>query len=868
MAASCDTEREHGRNISSNPDADDLWMLPASWALLRSSRSLLGIGRQLRSIRAAGTRHGATLTLQQAHTNLEREQPSPATHTEFPIDVLNTQSTLRTLEELIEAGQHDEALNVMSDFFTSSAIDIRLDAFHRLRVALLKAPEDNLDLLIGLARGYAALGHSELVKESILPVIRQMAPPQLRSHIELYLRLSSSDASTIPSGALDSASASEELSLIFEDEGEEYAAHQPTASASNHSGFQSSGALVKMVEAGHYKQAYTLLKEMEELGASIPPSAAFVDPANAVLQDPKVSSDDKVEQFAAWFTHIPPAHAMPATHDFQDTRRLVLQSHTIHVALLIRFALILARKGYADNMSMQVVPHVVRCTNQRVGLTFLQDFLKANVHYLLEFNIRNPGFRMKKTATNVHGIAVRALCYSGRVTEAVALLPDLNNPSFKLTTYTYNVVLRRLRASSREVRDKYMEKVKKLRDEDLTAIPLPRSNIETLRALSQEHDFTSNMGADTAGPIDFGNNLVAMLRYLKKHITSEEKHELPHPFTLVNFMSLYLSTGRTRALKMLLDKALGKSFIAASNFAFAEMLFYRRLHQPNLVIQTFVDHFFLSGVPRSEVLIRVTRADSQYRNYDPSSGEEPPLRRFYPFNSSFTLPKGKIWPGRIHCNLVWDALAELTTQPKELEVLYYKLIQYAEEGKDQSEPASILAIADQVPIPSNWHTAVGAAAFTPFIYRLMHARGPEFGVKMIRDMLQLGIKPTVYHYTELAGFYARKGDTRRVFTILDGMEQGETQPFGKETYSLQKKRSTAEPIKEHSLPEPTLVTYVCLIRGFLIGRDLEAAEEVAKRLALVHDHIPGENQHLDSVLRDLEGFRRDGEYWVCPLHSL
>jgi hypothetical protein len=327
-----------------------------------------------------------------------------------------------------------------------------------------------------------------------------------------------------------------------------------------------------MVLEGRYDQAYVLLKEINDLGIPIPLSLDYEKPAIAVLKTPKRGLEEKLQSFTAWFSLIPPRHLVPMETSFEDIRRLLLQTHLMHVALLIRFALISAGKGYVDKLSILLIPHILRCTSPSVGRTFIDDYCKAYERYLFDprNGIPTAAYKMKQTKTNVRGQSIRALAYSGRLDEAIALLPDPKNPTFRLTTHTYNIILQRLHALPSAVRQQNIDLVKSLRGSSSAAIPRPKTNLEDVR--ETELVVSEFQILETAKPIDFGEDLVAMLRYLKSHIVTKERSHAAHPFTIVNFMSIYLATGRTRALKMLLDKALRKSFFATSNFA--EMLFY------------------------------------------------------------------------------------------------------------------------------------------------------------------------------------------------------------------------------------------------------------------------------------------------------
>lgn len=823
---------------------------------------------------------------------------------DYPIDVINTQTIVRQLVSSIQSHNLKDASALMADFLSAIPTDDdeSLAAFRRLRSALVKHPRTNLSLIMKLGNGYASKGYVNMVREEILPLVKYFASPENLAHFELemdFLSISekekpndinypifeakSSDyrSSGTPKNTSapviesveplevppdraayypDKGQTYENLSDIFEDEGEEYHVMQSKKLSTDHASLQSTGVLQKLVVEGRHNQAYLLLKEVQEFGIQIPPSIIYARAAVAVLQNSELSLEDKLECFTSWFVLVPPEHLAPPTIDFAEIRRTLLQSHLLHISIVIRFSLILAEKGYADRLSVTLIPQILRCTSPEVGRAFLDDFCNAHKRYILDptNEIRNQGFKIKKTITSVRGQAVRALAYCGRIDEAIALLPNPDNPEFKLTTYTYNVILQRIWSLPEEVRQHNVDLVKRLRGSSDSAVRTPATVIENPREEEiNENEFT---GGETAKPVHFSEDLVAALRYLKKHIATDEKSDTTHPFTLVNFMNMYLATGRTRALKMLLDKAIRKSFFATSNFLFAEMLFYRRLKQPNLVIKTFMDHFWLSGVPREEVMTRYTRIVMINRNYDPSSGEDPPLQRFYPFDSSHTLPRGKVWPSKRHCNLVWDALVELTTLDRELELLYTKLIGFAEQRSDSPHSEAIVK-ADEVPIPGHWHAAVGAAAFTPFMHRLMFAKGPLFGVRILRDMLQLGIRPTSYHYTELAGFYARKGDDRKAFLVLDGMERGKHRDLS-ECNANTSQRGIGEPVEEYYLPSPTLVTYSSVLRGFLIAKHLDGAERVFARLKSIFEYVPGHAPTLDLAIQDLNAFKKAGEKWV------
>ena len=897
-------------------------MVPGLWALLRISRAHLSrcsaviqptLSSSPLSFYHARHPRGLVASSPDAQLPFEREDSVQSNVRDYPIDVLNAQATIRELLQLIHQQKQKEASELMSELLESMPTDDveRMAAFRKLKPELVKHPRSNLLLMIQLGVGYASIGYGTLVRQELSPIIKYFATPEQLAQFELEIDTLPSDAERLCESAdrifepktsiydlsimSDNSSTTkpvakpaegssfertdidrtsyypeaekpyEDLSEVFEEDGEEYAMMQPIVSTADHASTQSTGVLQKLVQDGLYNQAYAFLKEVQGVGAAIPSSFLYEQPAIAVVSDPETSAEEKLERFTAWFSLIPPDHIAPHISDFAELRRLLLQSHLIQLPLVMRFGLLLAEKGYADRLSVTIIPLVLRSTTPEVGRFFLDNFCQANERYIIDPNNQiatsRAAFRIKKTTTNVLGQAVRALAYSGRVDEAIALLPDSKNPTFKLTTYTYNVILQRLWSLPEGIRQKNIDLIKQLRSSSQTCVKAPPETTD-----GREVELSSLVDQFTADPIDFGNDLVAMLRYLKKHIVTKKRSDTAHPITIVNFISMYLATGRTRALKMLLDKALRKSFFATSNFVLAEMLFYRRLNLSHLVIKTFLDHFWMSGVPRDEVLLRYTRIKANIDNYDPSSGEDPPLQRFYPFDPSLTLRRGKVWPRMVHCNLVWDALVELTSGDRELRQLYSKLISFAEHGSDLSQ-AGLIGNTEEIPISRHWKTAVGAASFTPFMHRLMCYQGPAFGVRILRDMLQLGILPTVYHYTELCGFYARQGDVHKVFLILDGMERRLRRLMPPELPESQSSTTTLDPMEEYQLPKPTLVTYTNILRGFLIAKNLEGAEMVHEKLISHFGYIPGSSTLVDLAIQDLKDFKEARLGWVSgPLN--
>ena len=626
---------------------------------------------------------------------------------------------------------------------------------------------------------------------------------------------------------------------VFEERDSDYITYAPVEQAA----YSSTHALAQLVTDHRYEEAYSLFVELRDLGVVIPPSRVYEQAALASLRVP----EESVSRFADWFSLIPPAHLANTPRKFEEARRVILQTPIINLPLVTSMALILASKGYADVISIHAVPLIIRYASPEMSRRFLDDFMQAHRLYWNGQRPQDAPYMVKKTFTNVRGIAVRALAFSRRLEEAVALLPDSHNSTFRLTRYTYDVLLRGLRTTRELTVKQHIPLVMTLRNQESTSVPPPHHTSDLLADLSENAGMMSEIKFPTA--IHVSDNLAETLRYLKNSLSSNA--DIPHPYTIVNFFAAYLFTGRSRALALLLQRSIRSSYASTSAFVFAEMLYYRKLNQHSLVIQTFVDHFYLFGVPRDDVLTCYNRLKHQHaefsRQYHVSTKEEEaPPHRVCEYRNDIVLPRGKLWPSAQHCNLVWHSLVAIAPDDATVERLYHRLLKVAADGHS-AEPNGLQSVASLV---TSDKVTTSSGAFTPFIKRLMFASGASRGAKIISNMLSLGLRPNVYHFTELAGHYARMGDARRAFLILNNMEN---------EYGNQSKDGTAGSAtkQDNIFPPPDLIMYISLMRGFIISRNLESALEVDRRLRLVRQHVLGQNEYLDMVYTDLHALKQE-----------
>ncbi|KAK0452506.1 hypothetical protein EV421DRAFT_1769294 [Armillaria borealis] len=436
--------------------------------------------------------------------------------------------------------------------------------------------------------------------------------------------------------------------------------------------------------------------------------------------------------------------------EFTDIRKLILHAPLTNMSLIIQFALICSEKG-------QVIPSIMRFASPD----------EQHQQYLKQYHGRIFQSVMR-------GSAIRSLAYAD-------MLPP-KRATYFLSAYTCDVL------------------------NNFLYLPL-------LGYLRTMHDSLLQDYAQSSITSQFTSQTHTLPYDDRSERSFSPGHAPPHPSTLINFFNAYVDSGRSRAIDLLRRKALRSSPIATTVFVFTQMITYYRLNQHHLVLQTFVDNFYITGVPRAEVI------------------------------ACLKVQQGvlaKLWPTAYHTALVWHSLVATTSTSVKVEVLYKKLI----------------ATASSFSVNS-----VCAAAFTPFMGKLMRSSGVE-----------RGIQPTAYHFTELAGYYASTGNAQRALFLLGRLETAFDQQV---PISEKEIRETESPSIEHTrpvpasvpnaLPVPSFVMYVSLMRGFLISQNFDAVAEVNERMLKRYDYTPGQNSYLDAVYSDWQMKQEGNRYPIRPL---
>ncbi|KAF8234982.1 hypothetical protein L208DRAFT_1434278 [Tricholoma matsutake] len=740
------------------------------------------------------------------------------------------------------------------------------NAFRRIRELLLTSPKENLPFIKQFGLICASKGYTSILLNDILPIVSYHTSPEAHATFigELQVAAGKTVASLSPAKQMERSAVIEDAlykydtssestpgqssilrlveetlpnplpqplpddRLVFEDASNPEYALYSTASPS----FTPNSLidnLHSLVDSKAYDEAFRILKEIRDLDIPIPTHWCYFRAARNVLRssDRYVPlSQEQVDAFASWVSLIPPVHHTSRSVTFMPTWKLIFYAPIINVDLARRFALILASKGFAQQIVYEALPFIIKLFPWDACHRFIIELENANKEYWTRLKPTSAFFRTRKLIALAREVAVKNLLSSGRLEEAVALLPDIKSNPFPWTRSTYAALLECLRKSNDSAVEQYISIVATLRRDQRTLFSWNVHN--------EYPPVAAAVGSRPVASTEMDTNLPEHFK-----IAVESKEDFPHYNTLVKFIKQCFDNDKIDAILALRNMAFSSGPRNASAFIFSEMVYYIRQGWHDIVIQTFVNYHFLAGVPQDEVVARCYRMERIQAQAEDHA--KPSTSLLFKRNPNAK----KLWPRRSHCSLVWHSLVKTVPDHAALERLYTNLVQRGLHGRNATH--TLTDIRNPFLTAPNGQSYVEAAQFVPFIRSLMQAFGADRGVLVLADMLKIGLAPGIYHYTELAGQYARTGDSLRAFKVLEQMER------------MYDKR-TVPPGRSISLPPPDVVMYISLIAGFVISRDVQSAEEVVRRLQMRHSYVPGDHPALDVVLHRLDFLRNKLRY--------
>lgn len=602
--------------------------------------------------------------------------------------------------------------------YPESAAGPPLKPLETLLSALLEHSSADPTLLYHFGLIMAEKGFHTLVRRQVLPFIAQSTSEWKNDFVAQL------ETALLPEILPPPSSTS-----VFEEEDlPEYLGFHPTPWSDEK--INQTAGLIEHIETAvkthDFTQAEYLLYEAEELGIEIPCSEIYLIAVNSVFDR------GGIVQFEKWFSLVPPYHER-IFEDFAQIRTQLFWQPVTNMGLIIPFLQICAQKGYI---------HII--ISHLDILSSLDDEVVLTLHETVQNNIQQY----------MSGVYRRGL---GLPREDVI---------YERISAAFGAVLRGVKRSDTahnlaQISKDYVEKHfaherrrKPPADDDSLATSAaslsPRaslfSKLMTGRALSTSELLLMVSFANTTSsfashdqPIYF-EALSGCLLYLRD---APSRGVVPHPWTLMNFYERYMQTGRTRAIDLLRLRYFRSLENAAVLLMFTEMVYYFRRGQYSRVTTTYIDNFYLAGVPRT------------------------PLARYLKRNHRPIPTRGKLWPLPVINGLIWQCLAIRNTHVHDTEELYMQLLAMCRRDYRANPRGAFKDIEPLRPRARN----LSPDAFTYFLRKLMEHHGATRGIRILSDMVEVGIMPDMYAFTEVAGFAARSGDLDTMYTILDKLEQ-------------------------------------------------------------------------------------------------
>ncbi|KAL0068998.1 hypothetical protein AAF712_003991 [Marasmius tenuissimus] len=738
--------------------------------------------------------------------------------------------------------------------------------FARLQNTLANHQHSRVDFLYQFALILAGKGYRDFVQDRLMPLIKEQGTPEMIHDLKFQL--------------LPTKLSSTSFADVFEPEDDEYSANYLESPVSEVEDVRAGVVkrLHECIEAGLLDEARTILSELESINHSVPPHSLYEKAAAMALtmngQDRSVVQDS----FMLFFPHVPPLHQQPSetATPILETIQMIIRDHSL---ILPQVALVLASKGYAPLLSPIIFPTLLRTTPPESARPFLGEYERLNEEYQRErpasskyFKLRyvppEPGMRLALSLKAIRESAIRALADIGHLELAVDLIPGPDQRAVRLSQRIYSRLLTAL-----EKRRDYLKM-----NAGLNQIAKLNALLGKVRPMyyeaSQEALPYADLDMERPHVLDITTttHLANAIRLVKASLPfnaprRKRARRVDGP-TMVKILTVLsspdvvlenpsglpecISTTRPNLLRLLRRRALLSNERATKMWLFCEMVHLWHERRYGQIIRIFRSYFWCYGVPAREV---ESVAHSQ-----PSPWDSQWVRLMVQgIPEKGILPKPKFYPTAYqHTSLVWQSLVMFHEDNKgKISELYRRMVFYARAYHEASKQLSgddttVLDApytpslesdsesgSSSYPIIAQENPFICVENFTPFIRQLSPGPGRRIlgrrdldPTKIIRDMMSLGLRPTIHQYTELARKYILNSDGNRALTIMDHLER------------VNFHQDSVAP-RNSSLPEPDVIFYVALMRAFLNMNDLEGVAEVDRRLMSRHGS-------LEALLASLE----------------
>ncbi|KAJ3911911.1 hypothetical protein F5877DRAFT_85404 [Lentinula edodes] len=591
--------------------------------------------------------------------------------------------------------------------------------------------------------------------------------------------------------------------------------------------------LLKTLTPSTYPTTRTLLLDLlsPSIALPIPPSPLFLSAALMAFHPSlPLSTPARIHDFTLWFTYYPPLHPAPLSLLHTHLKSRPQTSLPFYTTL----SLLLARKGYISFSNTHLLPSISRFSSSPSFLEFYHSYessihtyfstLKSPTGLRKTLSItRSIAIRFLAEAGHLD-LATSLLSPKYPFTlhpksHSILLSRLLAAPP----SPTRDLHIAKLRSPTRGVHTKWNSPRKQSNTPKET---------ETLRYISRAllspdpRNFPSTN--DLVSFFSLYISLHSSPPSSRNAITLLHTHTLrlsPIPFRAISHllfahMVLLFRLGTRSPSSSPTIPSLGPSALRA-----LLDLFLKHFHIHGVSVPTMLQYTSTTEDDSSEDSDSNDSSDSDSSSFYLSTLSSLPT----PTSPYPLLPK--LFPSRLHISLIWQSLAHLAPSHHALIELYNELIHYASpqtppsqvqsqqitttttSSPDLQTPKSWTSRGHRLPStptpypPLQWHShahpsPIIAECFTPFIIKLMHAStyptsplpspSPTHPnthsslsnskvpsptpthtpspTSILRTLLSLSLSPTIYHYTEMARWWAWQGHESKVWIVLDRLE--------------------------------------------------------------------------------------------------
>ncbi|KAG9100641.1 hypothetical protein FRC06_003894 [Ceratobasidium sp. 370] len=565
---------------------------------------------------------------------------------------------------------------------------------------------------------------------------------------------------------------------------------------------RSNALLVACIEQGDYVTAISLRRDLDALHTPITQNAIYAEVAHHLLDNPDQSNP---HAFLEWCELVPnvsdPWSKAAETPPSMIKILIRLLQTPGDINTLCRFSTLAARKGMAKRVAIPTISHVARYSTPETSSKLLSDLMKAAVQSAAHSRSSTIPF---KVARSWNSTFIRALCLSGRIDAARQSLLALHSGERTVSPSAYRIIAEELEALGRT------------------------DEAEHLRILCGEAGFSrfqfpfQTPILHKTAPMPIGT-VFQQLRWTRRRIDAGLGIAAKD---LASFMGSYLSTGHHRALPLLRNRIIRRSDNRHWKYGLglwgtAEMQLYRSKGKHEEALQVFQSIFLPVGVTKQLV------DELGVPQTSPPRSPQKPL---------------SLWPPSEALALAsWSAafLASSRGDHGLLERCYSIFLR-----------ACSSASGDLFQLPPAMKP--DAAAFQPWVGAFARTSGPEGIIRVMGDMRQLGIPPSIMTWNALAKAYVARNEWDVAKSMLTKMEASRDQKAADMTVPAKVRlRNRLGPLADWGFPAANLSTYYTLLRELWMTKQIPAARELVDSL-MRSGYKPGD-QRLDSFIAAVKG---------------